>query len=40
MTIAGFFVEINLRKKSGSIAAHITQKSPLYQNVERNLQKS
>ena len=24
----GFFVEINLRKKSGSFAAHITQKRP------------
>ena len=28
MTIEGFFVEINLRKKSGSFAAHITQKRP------------
>ena len=28
MTIEGFFVEINLRKKSGSFAPHITQKSP------------
>ena len=28
MRIEGVFVEINLRKKSGSFAAHITQKSP------------
>ena len=28
MTIERFFVEINLRKKSGSYAAHITQKRP------------
>ena len=28
MTIEGFFVEISLRKKSGSFAAHITQKCP------------
>ena len=28
MTIEGFFVEINLRKKNGSFAAHITQKIP------------
>ena len=28
MTIEGFFVEINLRKKSGSFAAYITQKRP------------
>ena len=28
MTIEGIFVEINLRKKSWSFAAHITQKSP------------
>ena len=27
MTIEGFFVEINLRKKRGPFAAHITQKS-------------
>ena len=27
MTIEGFFVEINLRKKSGSFAAHIIQES-------------
>ena len=27
MTIEGIFVEINLRKKSWSFAAHITQKS-------------
>ena len=29
MTIEGFFVEINLRKKSGSYTAHITQEKPL-----------
>ena len=28
MTIKGFFVEINLRKKNGSIAALITKKTP------------
>ena len=27
MTIEGFFVEINLRKKRGSFAAHVTQKN-------------
>ena len=27
MTIEGFFVEINLRKKGGFLAAHITQKN-------------
>ena len=27
MTIGGFFVEINLRKKGGSFAAHITRKT-------------
>ena len=34
MTIEGFFAEINLRKKSGSFAARITQKKPLIsQNI-------
>ena len=29
MTLEGFFVEINLRKKGGSFAYYITQKKPL-----------
>lgn len=33
VTIEACFVEINLRKKIGSFAAHITQKRPRYQNI-------
>ena len=29
ITIEGFFIEINLRKKGGSFAVHITQKKSL-----------
>ena len=39
MTIEGFFVEISLRKKSWSFAAHITQKRPLHQNIWTKLAK-
>ena len=33
VTTEACFVEINLRKKIGSFAAHITQKRPRYQNI-------
>ena len=36
MTIGGFFIEINLRKKGGSFAAHITQKTFDIRTFERS----
>ena len=40
MTVEGFYVEINLRKKGGSFAAHITQKNLSIRKFEQNWQKS
>ena len=39
MTIEGFFVKINLRKKGGSFTAHITQKNLWCQNIWMRLAK-
>ena len=40
MKIEGFFAEINLRKKSGSFPAHITQKKPFnIRAFEQNCEK-
>ena len=40
MTIEGSFVEINLRKKSGSFAAHMTRKFLWYQEIWTKLVKT
>ena len=40
MKTEGFFVEINLRKKNGSFAAHITQNIFDIKTFEQNWQKS